>query len=336
MATYGSGIAPSGLTEVEMTNITRRGFCPIMPIQLYGASPLTAAFLANAAFATGGLAPINVPVQVNALTQTQWTDYNGSFNIPSNITGIDLTSFTLKAAVTPIPVPGFEAAVQDEHAIIDALAARMNDSTNNGVDAIATALINNVSNSLQPTGLPAAIDDGTIALTYGGITRATTPVWASKRYNAAGANLTQALALQYIVGTANNSGGEKPKMGVMSLATWLPLAQDIMSQTSYQMQPGQGFDTMQDGPRVAFDAITVAGVPFYADPYLPNGILYLVNTDYLSLYLHRAFNFAFTGFHSTLPNYQYGWIGLVISLLELVNVKPRASTVVSNLGYSTI
>ena len=79
-------------------------------------------------------------------------------------------------------------------------------------------------------------------------------------------------------------------------------------------------------------ALDVAGVPFYADPYCPEGTLYLINTNYLSLYLHERAAFSFTGFESTLPNNQLGYVGAVLSLLELVNVKPRAHARISGLN----
>jgi mannitol-specific phosphotransferase system IIBC component len=46
--------------------------------------------------------------------------------------------------------------------------------------------------------------------------------------------------------------------------------------------------------------------------------------------------FAFMGFESLLSNYQIGYIGIVLTLLELVLTKPRSAGVVSNLTFLTI
>jgi len=82
--------------------------------------------------------------------------------------------------------------------------------------------------------------------------------------------------------------------------------------------------------------LMIAGVPIYADPYCPEGELYLLNTDYLSLYIHEKAGFQFTGFESTLPNGQFGYVGAVLTLLQLVNVKPIVHGRFANLNYLPI
>ena len=72
------------------------------------------------------------------------------------------------------------------------------------------------------------------------------------------------------------------------------------------------------------------------DPYVPEGTMYLLNTGYLAFYIHERAAFAFTGFESTLSNMQLGYIGAVISLLELVLAKPKVTTVVTAFTFVTI
>lgn len=109
------------------------------------------------------------------------------------------------------------------------------------------------------------------------------------------------------------------------------LAQDFTSQERYTITPGSAFGA-DSKVESLFRSLDVAGVPIYADPYCPEGLLYLINTNYLSLYLHERAAFSFTGFESTLPNNQLGYIGAVLSLLELVSVKGRAHGRVDNLN----
>ena len=80
----------------------------------------------------------------------------------------------------------------------------------------------------------------------------------------------------------------------------------------------------------------VAGVPIYPDPYCPEGTLYLINNNYLSLYIHEQGSFAFTGFESTLPNWQIGYVGAVLMIAELVSTKPKSMTVVSGYNYLSL
>ena len=42
----------------------------------------------------------------------------------------------------------------------------------------------------------------------------------------------------------------------------------------------------------------------------------------------------FTGFESTLPNWQIGYVGAVLVIAELVNTKPKSMTKVT--GYNSL
>jgi len=234
-----------------------------------------------------------------------------------------------------VPFLGMEGAVQQDHAIIPLIEARMNDATNVMMDGMATALYNNTTNTQAFTGLPAAVDDGTGTATYGNITRSSTqnPWWRSKVYAAGSVNPTRQNVLQYISGTVKY-GAEVPTFGVCGFGTWTLLAQDYVGQEQYVITPGSGFDGDANGPQAAFRALMVAGVPIYPDPYCPEGTLYLLNTNYLSLYIHEQGQFVFTGFESTLPNWQIGYVGAVINIAELVNTKPKAMTKVT--GYNSL
>jgi hypothetical protein len=97
-----------------------------------------------------------------------------------------------------------------------------------------------------------------------------------------------------------------------------------------------GFDSDADRPRSAFRAIDIAGVPIYGDPYCPEGTVYFINSNYFNLYLHSMAAFSFMGFESLLSNYQIGYIGIVLTLAELVLTKPRSCGVVSNFSFLTI
>jgi len=270
-------------------------------------------------------------VQGQPFVNSQWTDYSGSFQQPQAQQGAFLAEFNLKAIVTPIPFLGMEGAVQMDHAIIPLLEARMNDATNSMIDAMANALYNNTTNTQQLLGLPAAVDDGTNTVTYGNINRTAYPWWQSKIYSTSG-NLNRLKAVTYIA-AAQKYGSEMPSFGVVGIGTYLGLAQDFLQTgvETYQISPGQGFDSDGDRPRSAFRAIDIAGVPVYADPYCPEGTMFLLNSNYLNLYVHDQASFAFTGFESLLSNYQLGYVGAVLTLCELVLTKPKTCVKVTGL-----
>jgi hypothetical protein len=234
--------------------------------------------------------------------------------------------------IAPVPFLGMEGAVQQDAAIIPLIEARMNDATNVMMDAMATALYNNTTNTQQFIGLPAAVS---ASGTYGNINRSTYSWWQSKSYSAGSVNPTRQNILQYISGTVKN-GAEMPSFGVCGFGTWTLLAQDFVGQEQYVITPGSGFDGDPNGPQAAFRALMVAGVPIYPDPYCPEGTVYFLNTNYLSLYIHEQGSFVFTGFESTLPNWQIGYVGAVLMIAELVNVKPKSMSVVSGYNYLSL
>ena len=331
----GGGILPaSGTSQYnELTYVTRRAFIPKLVVQLYNSTPLMAALIANSQQASGGVSQVTVPVQGAQFVNAQWSDYSGSFNQPSVQQGAFNAEFNLKLMIAPVPFLGMEGAVQQDYAIIPLIEARMNDATNVMMDGMATALYNNTTNTQQFIGLPGAIDDGTNLQTYGNINRSTYTWWKSKVYNAGSVNPTRQNILQYISGTVKN-GAEVPTFGVCGFGTWTLLAQDYVGQEQYVITPGSGFDGDSNGPQAAFRALMVAGVPIYPDPYCPEGTVYFINSNYLSLYIHDQGSFVFTGFESTLPNWQIGYVGAVLMIAELVSTKPKSMTRVS--GYNSI
>jgi hypothetical protein len=323
----GGGILPAtGSTQyTELTYVTRRAFIPKLVVQLYNSTPLLAALIANSQQASGGVSSVTVPVQGAQFVNAQWSDYSGSFAQPSVQQGAFNAEYNLKLMITPVPFLGMEGVAQQDAAIIPLVEARMNDATNVMMDAMATALYNNYTNTQQFIGLPGAIDDGTNLTTYGNINRNTYTWWKSKVYNAGNVNPTRQNVLQYISGTVKN-GAEVPSFGVCGFGTWTLLAQDFVGQEQYVITPGSGFDADSNGPQAAFRALMVAGVPIYPDPYCPEGTVYFVNTNYLNLYIHEQGSFVFTGFESTLPNWQIGYVGAVLMIAEMVSTKPKSMT----------
>ena len=330
----GGGIIPvTGSNQFnELTYVTRRAFIPKMVVQIYNSTPLLAALIANSQQASGGVSSVSVPVQGAQFVNAQWSDYSGSFAQPSVQQGSYLAEFTLKLMICPVPFLGMEGAVQQDYAVVPLIEARMNDATNVMQDAMAYSLYNNSTDTQQFTGLPLAVDS---TGTYGNIDRTSNAWWGSKEYAAGSVNPTRQNLLQYISGTVKNCA-EVPSFGVCGFGTWTLLAQDFVGQEQYVITPGSAFTSDPNGAQAAFRALMVAGVPIYPDPYCPEGTLYLLNNNYLSLYIHEQGSFAFTGFESTLPNWQIGYVGAVLMIAELVSTKPKSMTAVTGYNYLSL
>lgn len=330
----GTGVVPAagGIAD-ELTAVTRRAFIPQLVIQIYKSTPLLAALMSNAQMASGGISQLTVPVQGGAMTSFEWSGYGGNFNQPALLQGIRNAEFNLKLGIVPIPFLGMEGVLQMDHAVIPLIEARMNDATNVMRQAFANAMYLNAGADPQAMlGLPAAVDDGTNAATYGGINRTTNTWWKSVFSNPGSpVTPTRSLILQYI-NQVTKTQGEKPSMGVVGFGGWTKLAQDFTASERYVISPAGGFDTAE----AAFTGLSVAGVPIYGDPFIPEGVLYLLNTNYLQLFMHEQASFSFTGFVSTLANFQLGYVGAVVTMLELINIKPITSGQFKNLDFINI
>jgi len=333
VTTLGTGVIPgAGNVQTELTAVTRRGFIPKMIVQLYKSCPLVASVLANANTASGGIDSINQPVQGSSFVNHQWSDYSGAFSQPAVLTGALDAQYDLKLSIIPVPFLGMEGIVQLGHDVIPLIEARMNDVEAVAKDAWATALYNNTSNTSAFIGLPAYIDDSTNVGTYANIARSSNTFWKSSyTANSPTVNPTRALLLVYI-NQLVKACGEAPTFGLMGFGTWTRLAEDFLSQERYDVRSGFSLGGVESG----FRALMVAGVPIYGDPYCPEGYCYLVNSNYLSLHIHEAAAMAFTGFQSTIPNMQLGYVGAVVTVAELVGVKPKANSQIRGLNYENI
>jgi hypothetical protein len=329
MPVTGGLLPQAGPQFNELAAITRRCFLPQLVIQIYNTSPLMASLLSNAQSAGGGVSSVTVPVQGSPMVVASAAGFDGTFNPPPSLQGVLDAEFNLQLVLTPIPFLGAEGLVQLDHAVIPLIQARMNDATNATMHFMATDAYSNVSlTNNRVIGLDGAIDDGTNMATYGNIARAAPNTWWQSYVRAAGGVApTRKLVLQWIVGL-NNYCGESPSFGVTDAATWAALAQDYVGAESFMITPGNAFDTDGDRPRSAFKALDCAGVPIFLDPYVPAsdaGTIYFVNSNYLSAYWHDQAAFNFSGFESTIPNYQLGYLGVVVNAWQIVNTKCKTS-----------
>lgn len=339
MPILGSGIIPSGVVGAQLTALTRRAFIPKLIVQnIYQASPLLSAMVANSQMASGGVSSVTVPVQGAPFVTSQWSDYTGTFNQPVDQVGAQNAEFNLKLAITPIPFLGMEGIVQINAAVIPIIAARMNDAGNNIKQLLSTALWNNdnTASPIEMVGLPGAIE---ASQTYGGIDRsqAANSFWrANVIAHSPSVDPTRDTTLAGIVSTVNFVGGEMPTFIVMAPGTWLKLSQDFTSQEQYQVNREGAYGDNPNGARAMFQAIMVAGVPVYMDPNGNEGEAWYINTNYQSFYIHEDAAFAFTGFESTLPNFQLGYVGALLAVMEMVNTKPSSCTHETGLNFVTL
>jgi len=319
---YGQGFIPAaGNIAYELTAVTRRAYVPKLVVQIYSAAPFLSMAMRNAQRAHGGLSQVTVPVQGASFVQFNWAGYDGAFPQPTVQTGIQQSAWNLSLGTVPIPLLAMESMAQSSEAVIPIVKARMNDAKTVAVEAISTAIYGSAgTNALAINGLLDVYDDGTAVNTYGGLTRSTSPFWKSTKITAAIAPTRQTIILR-INQVTKLAGGEKPDFILMSLGDWTTLAQDFMNAEQFFTNPNSKYGN-DDAVNAGFSALMLANVPILADIFCPTGTMFFVNTKYLSLYISEDANFAFSGFHSLIPNNQLANIGVVITMMALVCTKP--------------
>jgi len=294
-----------------------------------------AAFWGAAKPATGGMDAVVVPMQGGPMVNTQSVSFAGTFNMPQALNPIVDAVWPLKAIATPIPFYGMEALLEWDAAVIPRLAARMNDVGNSQAAYYANQLQTNATYGSQDIdGLPLI----TAATgTYAGLSRSTNTWLQANVINAGGVDPTRGLLNQYITSAGKFNDGEAPDIGFTGPGTWSRLARDYMGLEQFHIRPGDGFDGKPEGPRSGFRALMVAGIPIYYDPaFGTEGTIHLTKRKYTSFYTHVAATFQFTGFSSTIIAGQLGYIGLVITVAEMVSVKPKSWTRIFGLNFDSV
>lgn len=327
---YGTGYIPNaGSVTAELNSVTRRAFVPKLVVQIYSAAPFLSMAMRNAQRARGGLNQVTVPVQGSQFVNFNWAGYDGAFPQPSVQTAAQAAAWNLSLGTVPIPLLGMESVTQSTEAIIPLIKARMNDAKTVAVQSISTAIYgSSAANQLQINGLQDVYDDGTSVATYGGLSRTANTFWKSTKITAAIAPTRQTMILR-INQVTKLAGGEKPDFVLMSIGDWTTLAQDFMNAEQFNTNPTSRYGN-DDAVNAGFSALMLANVPILADPFCPTGSMFIVNSKYLSLYISEDANFAFSGFHSLIPNNQIANVGVVITMMALVCTKPISGASATN------
>jgi hypothetical protein len=341
----GIGVAPSGSLYNELTSVTRRAFVRRLFVQIYFASPSLFYLWGNAQRAAGGLNQVTIPMQGQSMVQGQFTGYGGGFNSPVVTPGVQNGQWNLAYWVVPIPLPFGETIIQATDREISLLKARMNDAYATTRQNIARLLYtNNSANPQMPDSFIGAFDNGTNIPTYGGINR-----------TAAGNSAFQG---QYInVGTGNfnttyststlgfnrkamsallskitdAAGGEAPTYGVMNPADYATLNNDFIGVENQYVMPGRAY-TADTPIRSSFPNINVAGVPIFADHFVPVGNAFFCNMKYTNIYISEDAAMDFSGFYSLVPLGQIGQQGIVVLGYDLVSAKSSSGAWVYGFG----
>ncbi len=360
MALLNNGIIPAGGVNspgAELQNTVRRIFTPSLFVQIGKASPTLSLLMRSSRVARGGVSPVTFSLQTASMVTGNWAGYLGNFNAPQTLPGINANAeFNQCMFLMPIPYLFTERAIQEKAKIVDILSARMSDARRFFVDSISNGLV--ISGTTYSTGLfsanngtyPLAIstladayDDDTNVVTYGNVSRSTYPVWRGNLKTSAGGVNTRKAMYSLIIQTATNGignattanggpggTGESPDIVIMSPGDWTALEQDFQTNETFYVTPGSQWGKDQY-VNSGFPCLRLGQTQIFFDQYLPQGTAFIINSKYLALFLNELAPFAFTGWESTVPVNQLGWVGVICVLMTLACAMPRSGAQVTGI-----
>lgn len=241
--------------------------------------------------------------------------------------------------VQPLPVNAMNTniirAALDWHAYADALVIALTDvAMNNGspeaignivdvqmgvvknslVEKLSIDVISNTAaiNPLQFDGLAAAVDNGTVATSYAGISRSGVyaPNWNSV-VNYAVPSTANFLNVIHAIDVQASVAGERPDTYFCTPTTFATSVESLTNADRY-MQPDMaraagGYDLIFNGKPLYIDQYLPTGVPVPSGVTPPSGTnsggyFYGLNSSYVKLVVHPSFNFAMQEWESAQSN----------------------------------
>lgn len=202
-----------------------------------------------------------------------------------------------------VPVTELSINAVSETKVIDLMAAEMESAAQDMADDLGDDLYSSEGTTNTFNGLANIVDDGGVAATYGGQTRATyTTLNATD--TASGGTLT--LAKMATLYNAITSGSQKPSIAVTT--------ETIFSLYEQLLQPqeriSKAVDMYKGGLKggTGFTGLSYKGLDVLADEKATSGVLFFLNEDYLDFYALPVYGEEAFKFKTVTEGNDYGQI----------------------------
>ncbi len=276
------------------------------------------------------------------------TSFSGLQVLPSQAVNTrQYLQFPSKFYQIDVTVPLTEMAVNmtDDERVLDLAEAEMTSSGEDMADSIGTIFYADGTGNggLDFNGLSNIVDDGTIAPTYGGLSRTTYPTLQATRTNSSGQISLTKMATLY---NAITDGTVMPTMGVAERSVYSYYEQLIEPKNRIYITMPE-IEKRKKGlvGAAGFTGLDYKGFTILADRKAPSGVIYFLNKNFLEFRAIEKFpesepvkfaekefegndyeNIKGLGFHWTgwvKPVNQLAYVGRVILAGELWSSNPR-------------
>ena len=187
----------------------------------------------------------------------------------------------------PVSVDGGTLIRADSpEAVVNFLSFYFENAQTELAEILGTGVWSNVvSNNKMVDGLVGAVDDGTTAATYGGLSRSANVFWKSNVTNVAGAlTLT---GMQTMFGSCTE-GARHPTIIATTQSQWNAYWGLSVGGQAFPVQPsGHDEQLAQNG----FTNLVFNQVPIVVDSHVPTGNMFFINEDYVYLYVNPRADF---------------------------------------------
>jgi len=285
----------------RLTSVTNDKLLPKLVDTILNGNVLATRLLAGAKKWRGG-SKLKQPIKVAKNNTT--TSFSGYDILPTNgsDTRVQL-EFEPKFSQITVSLPLDELSVNqsDEDAIIDLATIEIASAAQDFSDDIGTMLFGDgTGNSGKDfLGLGAIIDDGSVAATIGGQSRATYTGLQSTVIVSGG---TLTLAKMSTLYNSVTSGLQKPTLGITTEAVWSLYEQLLQPQERI----AKDVPMMKGGTvgGTGFTGLFYKGFPILSDEKSTSGALFFINEDYLDFYalpmaMTKPVNYSFASIDGT-------------------------------------
>lgn len=265
------------LTYSQLSAITQNKIIPKMVDNIFDSNPLLMKLREKSPKIDGGLA-INVPLNYAQATAAGWFSGSDTLDISDNDV-MTSASYAWKQAHASISISRLdELKNSGDSAILNFVKNKVKIAEKTLADTLGTGVFNAGTTSNAFVGLRAIVDS---ASTVGGISQSTYSWWRGQEDTSTTTLSISALQTQYSNATINN---DSPTLIVGTRANY--------DRYYNLLQPQQRFQdkSMASG---GFSSLMFNGTPFVVDSHCPANHIFMLNLNYLDLYVHKDENFRF-------------------------------------------
>ena len=326
------------LTE-RLQTTTREQYMPMVVMTTLKASPLLNNILKRQKKWSG--TQLKIPVDVIDTVQGKmFTGYDLLDTTTANdrrLLTFDRTAASFDIAIDRLSIDLNSSA--GENAFLDLVQVEVKSAAQKFAQFLANQFYNGTGAGLDMTGLSRIVDDGSLGVTYGGLSRTTYPTLKSTVINVGGALTLTAMRTLY---DSISDGGTEPNEIYTTFA--IRAAYESLAQPFIQIM--RGADSIgTNSADLGFGRLGYLSMPIYADKNCPTGTLFMINSDFLTFYAVKpaesesipvdpgkdlvdamfmgvsGFGIAWTGWKE--PVNQYAYVGHFILQGNLVSDNPR-------------